>query len=286
MLDEAATSADAIRQLAYMYALKRVLLDRVMNARAASSIVAIRPEVEALLERAINSTKPRSAGRRATSTSRSRTTETLSLTSPAPYESPSRCIPRALAATCQQSASGAMRDTHKGLFDTVILDEAARANPLDLMIPMSLAMNRIVLVGDHRQLPQLLDDALLPLLSQHHDSGILEQTLEQSMFERLFTTLKDLEMTDGRSGPSPSTGSSECTRPSAPSSVISSTDRSESTWRTGSKTRRLLARPGPVRQCGLRVDRCAVHGRAEQRTGTSISRPVEAEVIVRSSRLH
>mgnify|MGYP002130084090 CR=1 FL=1 len=32
--------------------------------------------------------------------------------------------------------------------DTVIIDEAARANPLDLFIPMSMAKRRIVLVGD------------------------------------------------------------------------------------------------------------------------------------------
>lgn len=45
-------------------------------------------------------------------------------------------------------------------FDTVIIDEAAHANPLDLLIPMSLARRRIILVGDHRQLPMMLEPAV------------------------------------------------------------------------------------------------------------------------------
>ena len=62
-----------------------------------------------------------------------------------------------LAATCQQSASSAMSAVRPTDFDTVIVDEAARANPLDLMIPMARAQRRIVLVGDHRQLPHVLE---------------------------------------------------------------------------------------------------------------------------------
>jgi hypothetical protein len=36
------------------------------------------------------------------------------------------------------------------VFDTVIVDEAARANPLDLMIPLIHASRRIVFVGVRR----------------------------------------------------------------------------------------------------------------------------------------
>lgn len=282
MLDEAATSADAHTSAAYMYALKRVLLDRVMNARAASSIVAIRPEVEALLERAINSTE--AEVRRSTSDIDLAVEDYRDAVAhqPGAIRKSLKMHSRALAATCQQSASGAMRDTHKGLFDTVILDEAARANPLDLMIPMSLAMNRIVLVGDHRQLPQLLDDALVPLLSHHHDRGILQQTLQQSMFERLFTTLKDLEMTDG-------------------SKRAITLDRQFRMHPTlGTFISDQFYRPfGEHLDNGIPDPRAFSHGLAryrsaacgwidvpvsagpEQRSGTSISRPVEAEVVVR-----
>ena len=43
----------------------------------------------------------------------------------------------------------------------MIVDEAARANPPDLLIPMSQAVNRIILVGDHRQLPHIIEDEVL-----------------------------------------------------------------------------------------------------------------------------
>ncbi|MGI5154392.1 DEAD/DEAH box helicase [Microbispora sp. CA-102843] len=281
MLDEAATTADEQTASAYMAILKRVLLDRVMNARAASSIVATRPEVEALLKRAIDSTE----------TEVRKSTSDIDLAvedyrdavahQPGAVRKSLQRHSRALAATCQQSASGAMRETHKGFFDTVILDEAARANPLDMMIPMSLAMNRIVLVGDHRQLPQLLDDELLPLLSQRHDSNIVEQTLRQSMFERLFTTLQELERSDGNKR-------------------VITLDRQFRTHPTlgrfisdqfyepfGEHLENGINDPAPfghglakygTASCGW-IDVPFAAG-PEQRTGTSISRPAEAQVIV------
>lgn len=42
--------------------------------------------------------------------------------------------------------------------DNVILEEAARSNPLDLLIPMAKATERIIMVGDQNQLPHLLED--------------------------------------------------------------------------------------------------------------------------------
>lgn len=197
MLIKAAISGNTDAASTDMAVLKSVLLEKVMNARAASSIVASRPKVEALIRQAIESTEAevrRSTSdidlavedyRDAVAHQRSAVKKSLQMHS------------RALAATCQQSSSRAMRDVHMGLFDTVILDEAARANPLDLMIPMSLAKNRIILVGDHRQLPQLLDDDLLPQLAVRHDSRVVERTLKQSMFERLFSTLHQLGRTGG-----------------------------------------------------------------------------------------
>lgn len=99
-----------------------------------------------------------------------------------------------LAATCQQSASKAMaleKDTGVE-FETVIVDEAARANPLDLMIPLAQARRRIVLVGDQRQLPHVLE----PEVERELDSDVAEETrtaLRQSLFERLFEDLKARE---------------------------------------------------------------------------------------------
>ncbi len=42
-------------------------------------------------------------------------------------------------------------------YEFVIVDEAARVSPRDLMVPMAQG-KRIILVGDHRQLPHIVDD--------------------------------------------------------------------------------------------------------------------------------
>ncbi|GAB2932014.1 hypothetical protein GCM10027280_19650 [Micromonospora polyrhachis] len=95
-----------------------------------------------------------------------------------------------LAATCQQVDSAQMRELAaegKLSFDTVIIDEAARANPLDLMIPMACARKRIVLVGDQAQLPHTVERQLLDALRRNApEDARLETDLTQSLFERLF----------------------------------------------------------------------------------------------------
>ncbi|MFE9658041.1 DEAD/DEAH box helicase [Micromonospora sp. NPDC006431] len=97
-----------------------------------------------------------------------------------------------LASTCQQASSGTMADHVRGQqirFETVIVDEAARANPLDLMIPLCLASRRIILVGDHRQLPHLLEPDIERELESSAEDEMLS-ALRQSMFERLFQYLR------------------------------------------------------------------------------------------------
>jgi superfamily I DNA and/or RNA helicase len=115
-----------------------------------------------------------------------------------------------LAATCQQAASKQMRDMklsgaalrqlneldRRMVFNDVIVDEAARANPLDLFVPIALAERRIVLVGDHRQLPHILE----PDVERDIERSIREETrelLKKSLFERLFTQLRQREERDG-----------------------------------------------------------------------------------------
>jgi hypothetical protein len=101
-----------------------------------------------------------------------------------------------VAATCQQSASTAMTAAAGVEFDTVIVDEAARANPLDLMIPLAQARRRIVLVGDHRQLPHVLE----PEVERELGGDVEEQTrlaLQQSLFERLFEQFQREEREGG-----------------------------------------------------------------------------------------
>lgn len=101
-------------------------------------------------------------------------------------------------------------------YDTVIIDEAARAAPPDLLIPMCKAVKRIILVGDHRQLPQLVDDDLCnavyekvqaeikkdesnskPAAKDETPKDSYEDAFKLSLFELLFKKLKDLEKKDG-----------------------------------------------------------------------------------------
>lgn len=103
-----------------------------------------------------------------------------------------------LAATCQQAAGNAMQDLKaidkNIVFENVIVDEAARATPLDLMIPMAMAKRRLILVGDHRQLPHMLDDKIEKVLTQKEDwKTVQSEMLEQSLFQRLVENMQRLE---------------------------------------------------------------------------------------------
>lgn len=100
----------------------------------------------------------------------------------------------AFAATCQQSVNGSMYELKGGgktvgsndiSYDYVIVDEAARVSPRDLMISLAQG-KKIVLVGDHRQLPHIIDD---DVAAQMED----QETLKTSMFQYLFSNrLKSL----------------------------------------------------------------------------------------------
>jgi hypothetical protein len=102
-----------------------------------------------------------------------------------------------LAATCQQAVGQSMQRAkyvepggHDIMgFDTVIVDEAARSNPLDMLIPMSLAKQRIILVGDHRQLPHMLESEVEKKLQRAEEQT--RDTLGKSLFRKLFDDLRE-----------------------------------------------------------------------------------------------
>lgn len=105
------------------------------------------------------------------------------------------------AASCQQAVGHQMVDAKGGeksdlSFENVIVDEAARANPLDLFIPISLATRRIILVGDHRQLPHILEPDIEKELSDNA-SELTRKALKESLFQRLFEDLRKREQQDG-----------------------------------------------------------------------------------------
>lgn len=110
-----------------------------------------------------------------------------------------------VGATCQQSASRQMAllkgGSEEGLdtlrFTSVIIDEAARANPLDLFIPMALAKRRIILVGDPRQLPHLLDEDIEEEIRAERGDQVQRDTYRKSLFERLSKQFQKRETSDG-----------------------------------------------------------------------------------------
>jgi len=121
----------------------------------------------------------------------------------------------AFAATCQQSVNKQMQ-RQKGItgndadgkmeYEFVIVDEAARVSPRDLMISMAQG-KRIILVGDHRQLPHIVDETVIKELNEQEEETLLakESEVERdcknwsslSLFEHLFVNrLPELEKQD------------------------------------------------------------------------------------------
>lgn len=99
------------------------------------------------------------------------------------------------AATCQQSANKFLSPAMQGfdeIYDYVIIDEAARSNPLDLLIPMSMG-KKVILVGDHKQLPHMVErDIVESVIAKTKDSNA-GQVLEESLFMRLFTNIREAD---------------------------------------------------------------------------------------------
>jgi superfamily I DNA and/or RNA helicase len=96
-----------------------------------------------------------------------------------------------LAAT-NQVAGGQEMSSYRTI-DNVILEEAARSNPLDLIIPMSKATERIIMVGDQNQLPHLLEDDIADetatKFSDEVKSAEARKKLEESLFGVIFRNL-------------------------------------------------------------------------------------------------
>lgn len=91
-----------------------------------------------------------------------------------------------IAATNQFAGSAEIREE---LYQNVILEEAARSNPLDLLIPMVKASDRIIMVGDQRQLPHLLE----PKIVDEIVNGDIEkkEKYKESLFGILFNNLSE-----------------------------------------------------------------------------------------------
>ncbi len=78
-------------------------------------------------------------------------------------------------------------------FDIAIIDEAGRATPPELLIPI-LRAKKIVLIGDHYQLPPQYDRKLLDAIENDDDDNLNsfdKEFFEKSFFERLYDSLPD-----------------------------------------------------------------------------------------------
>ncbi|MDI2586795.1 AAA domain-containing protein [Psychrobacillus sp. NEAU-3TGS] len=100
-----------------------------------------------------------------------------------------------IGTTCVASARKEFMDNYP-IFDVVIIDEVSKATPPELLLPM-LKGKKIILVGDHHQLPPLvgedtLDETLKAILEESdsfEEKDELKKLLKESLFERLFKNL-------------------------------------------------------------------------------------------------
>lgn len=77
-------------------------------------------------------------------------------------------------------------------YENVFIDEAARSCPPDLLIPMCCAKNRIVMVGDHKQLPQFISDKVYEKMDEMEQGQV-----RGTMFEHLVEQAQNLQAADG-----------------------------------------------------------------------------------------
>lgn len=90
-----------------------------------------------------------------------------------------------VGATCLGIASLSVNVDMK--FDWVIVDEAGKATPTEILVPISLG-KKIVLVGDHKQLPPVVDETLL---EEDQTNTIDKKDLETSLFEYMEGALNE-----------------------------------------------------------------------------------------------
>lgn len=87
-----------------------------------------------------------------------------------------------VAATCSRAAKVERLPGED--YDWVIIDEAGRASPFELLIPM-VQGKRVVLIGDHRQLPPMVEDALVEAANANDRIDIHQDTLFGELMKRL-----------------------------------------------------------------------------------------------------
>jgi serine/threonine-protein kinase len=91
---------------------------------------------------------------------------------------------RVIAGTCVGVV--ASKPISSSRFEWVIVDEAGRASPPELLVPL-VRGRRLILVGDHKQLPPVLDEEVTRQVAEQ--LGIPKESLARSLFEDLFDSV-------------------------------------------------------------------------------------------------
>ena len=101
------------------------------------------------------------------------------------------------AATCSECGSHKFRETYEDIFftknvefDVVIMDEASKATPPELVLPLTLG-KKVIIIGDHKQLPPMIDEnefgeALEKVGAKELIENWTKDDYKISQFEKLF----------------------------------------------------------------------------------------------------
>ncbi|MPQ43665.1 AAA domain-containing protein [Clostridium tarantellae] len=95
--------------------------------------------------------------------------------------------------TCQKVGSkGFSENSGTTNYFYSIIDEAGRANPLDLLIPM-INGRKVILVGDHKQLPHMLESYVENKFKDDEafNENLFNEYIKDSLFGRLYSILPD-----------------------------------------------------------------------------------------------
>lgn len=100
-----------------------------------------------------------------------------------------------VAATCSICGSRDFLETYTDMFgetsdmyfDVVIMDEASKATPLEMAVPLVLG-KKVIIIGDHKQLPPMMDENTIDSALEKIGKKELAEKLQkaESQFKRLF----------------------------------------------------------------------------------------------------
>ncbi len=174
-----------------------------------------------------------------------------------------------VAATCLYSGKrGRAAQIGEVRFDWAVVDEAGRATVPEVLIPM-VQSERVILVGDERQLPPMVEEGIEVEYGEADDEHTLDTSLFQSLIEQLKASEEDaLSALQTQNRMVPAIGN-----------LISSVfydGQLENGTRTRSRRSAFHWMPAPVTW----LSTTSMPNRAESRVGPSFANAVEADAVL------